>query len=119
MDNSSSAEIEIFLKKRTFQMLGFFYLLEHVFIVCDTIFFLWCYSECISTPGKLEKYAWPRRRFDSHRGQAYFSSLPGVDQWIYTQSNIQGLKLSIHMDTKVLKFGIPPDNPVSQIWILN
>ena len=35
----------------------------------------------------------------------------------------QGLKfdffLSIHMDTKVLKFGIPPDNPVSQIWILN
>jgi hypothetical protein len=26
---------------------------------------------------------------------------------------------SIHMDTKVLKFGIPPDNPVSQIWILN
>jgi hypothetical protein len=21
---------------------------------------LWCYSECISTPGKLEKYAWPR-----------------------------------------------------------
>ena len=35
----------------------------------------------------------------------------------------QGLKfeffLSIHMDTGVLKFGIPPDNPVSQIWILN
>ena len=27
------------------------------------------YSECISTPGRLEKY----------RGQAYFSSLPGVD----------------------------------------
>jgi hypothetical protein len=26
------------------------------------------------------------RRFDSHRGQAYFSSLPGAD--IYTQSNI-------------------------------
>jgi hypothetical protein len=21
---------------------------------------LWCYSKCISTPGKLEKYAWPR-----------------------------------------------------------
>jgi hypothetical protein len=21
---------------------------------------LWCYSVCISTPGKLEKYAWPR-----------------------------------------------------------
>jgi hypothetical protein len=21
---------------------------------------LWCYSECISTPDKLEKYAWPR-----------------------------------------------------------
>jgi hypothetical protein len=35
----------------------------------------------------------------------------------------QGLKfeffLCIHMDTGVLKFGIPPDNPVSQIWILN
>ena len=32
---------------------------------------------------------------------------------------LQGLKfdflLSIRMDTKVLKFGIPPDNPVSQI----
>ena len=24
------------------------------------IWCLWCYSECISTPGKLEKYAWPR-----------------------------------------------------------
>jgi hypothetical protein len=22
---------------------------------------LWCYSECISTPGRLEKYAWPRQ----------------------------------------------------------
>ena len=36
---------------------------------------------------------------------------------------IQGLKfdflLSIYMDTKVSKFGIPSDNPVSQIWILN
>ena len=33
--------------------------------------------------GKLEKYPWPRwesnpRPFDSNRGQAYFSSLPGV-----------------------------------------
>jgi hypothetical protein len=41
--------------------------------------------------------------------------------WIFHFS--QGLKfdffLSIHMDTKVLKFGIPPDDPVSQIWILN
>jgi hypothetical protein len=24
------------------------------------IWCLWCYSECKSTPGKLEKYAWPR-----------------------------------------------------------
>jgi hypothetical protein len=23
---------------------------------------LWCFSECISTPGKLEKYAWPRKK---------------------------------------------------------
>ena len=34
-------------------------------VVCN------CYSECTSTPGKLEKYAW--------HSQAYFSSLPGVD----------------------------------------
>jgi hypothetical protein len=26
---------------------------------------VWCYSECTSTPGRPEKYAWPR-------GQAYF-----------------------------------------------
>ena len=32
------------------------------------------------------RIAYPVRRFESHRGQAYFSSLPGVD--IYTQSNI-------------------------------
>ena len=32
----------------------------------------------ISTPGKLAKYC-KGRRFDFHRGQAYFSSLPGVD----------------------------------------
>jgi hypothetical protein len=32
----------------------------------------------ISTPGKLAKYC-KGRRFDSHRGQAYFPSLPGVD----------------------------------------
>jgi hypothetical protein len=24
------------------------------------IWCLWCFSECISTPGKLEKYAWPQ-----------------------------------------------------------
>jgi hypothetical protein len=28
------------------------------------IWCLWCYSECISTPGKLEKYAWPRWESD-------------------------------------------------------
>jgi hypothetical protein len=36
----------------------------------------------ISTPGKLElisKELQRSYRFDSHRGQAYFSSLPGVD----------------------------------------
>ena len=46
MDNSSHAEIEIFLKKQTFQMwqryskVTFFYPLEHVFKVCETIFFI-------------------------------------------------------------------------------
>jgi hypothetical protein len=45
--------------------------------VCDVTL------ECISTLGKLEKYAWHggNRTYDSipHRGQAYFSSLPSVD----------------------------------------
>ena len=72
-----------------------------VVMYSSRIWFLWCYSECISTPGKLENYAWPwwesnprpleyqtnalptelrgSIRFDSHRSQAYFSSLPGVD----------------------------------------
>jgi hypothetical protein len=59
----------------------------------------------------------------SHR--ASLKNMPGhggnrtYDLW----NTSQGLKfdffLSIHMDTKVLKFDIPPDNPVSQIWILN
>jgi hypothetical protein len=30
------------------------------FYVLRWIWCLWCYSECISTPGKLEKYVWPR-----------------------------------------------------------
>ena len=30
------------------------------FSLTNFIWCLWCYSECISTPGKLEKYAWPR-----------------------------------------------------------
>jgi hypothetical protein len=25
-----------------------------------SLLLVWCYSECISTPGRLEKYAWPR-----------------------------------------------------------
>jgi hypothetical protein len=65
---------------------------------------LWCYSECKSTPGKLEKYmpghgaqsnitsiqSIPKgRRFDSHRGQAYiFQACP---VWIYTQSDIASI----------------------------
>jgi hypothetical protein len=45
MANSSIAEIEIFLKKQTFQMWlifkSFFKCpLQHVFIICDTIFFI-------------------------------------------------------------------------------
>jgi hypothetical protein len=31
-----------------------------VMYILRWIWRLWCYSECISTPGKLEKYAWPR-----------------------------------------------------------
>jgi hypothetical protein len=45
MANSSIAEIEIFLKKQTFQIWQIFksflkYPLQHVFIMCDTIFFI-------------------------------------------------------------------------------
>jgi hypothetical protein len=56
---------------------------------------LWCYSECISTPGKLEKYAWPR--WESNlRGQAYFTTVvrhifQAYPVWIYTQSNITSI----------------------------
>jgi hypothetical protein len=30
------------------------------------IWCLWCYSECISTPGKLEKYAWPLAQLSTY-----------------------------------------------------
>jgi hypothetical protein len=44
---------------------------------------VWCYSECISTPGRLEKYVWPRwparcgytLRVTSHKHLIHLSTL--------------------------------------------
>ena len=85
----------VYLKKITLTMIFLCWCNVLRWIWC-----LWCYSECVSTPEELDsvpKYhilepTRPRssvgralglyskgRRFDSRRGQAYFSSLPGVD----------------------------------------
>jgi hypothetical protein len=37
---------------------------------------VWCYSECISTPGRPEKYAWPRWEFSNRLLWVYIHTRP-------------------------------------------
>jgi hypothetical protein len=63
---------------------------------------LWCYSECISTPGRVEKYAWPRWESNLWPLEYVTGSIPTVARhifqaclvWIYTQSNITSILYS-------------------------
>jgi hypothetical protein len=64
--------------------------------------FVMLYSKCISTSGKLEKYAWPRLEsnlrpleYRALHGRHIFQACP---VWIYTQSNIMH-KHHIHLST--------------------
>jgi hypothetical protein len=54
------------------------------------IWCLWCSSECISTSGKLEKYAWPwwEMGIEPTVVRCIFQACP---VWIYTQSNITSI----------------------------
>jgi hypothetical protein len=66
----------------------YFNMEEYPKLAVTTSVYLWCYSECASTPGKLK--IWLRHGgiepatfwIDSHRGQANFSACP---VWMHTQ----------------------------------
>ena len=72
-------------------------------IVCA----IWCYSQCLSKPSELEKYARPR--WESNLST--FGSVPTVARhifqarpvWIYTQSNITNNH--IHLSTQLTNTG--------------
>jgi hypothetical protein len=59
------------------------------------IWCLWCYSECISTPGKLEKYAWSRwasiPKVVGSIPTVFRHMFQACPVWIYTQSNITSI----------------------------